>query len=309
MKLNIAPRKTSHLFILLAFALFAGSLGPICVRYAQSYGLTPDLITAIRMVFSSVLFFPLVWSKHSQELKNMPTPQRFLALSAGVMFGTHIVLMVTSLEHISIMINQVLIATTPIWVALLEVTVLKTKLRLSVWLGIIVAFTGGTIIAFSTSNEPAFIENGNATLGVILAIFSALGSSIYLIIGRKLRASTSFLPYVWLVYTGGSIIALLIMLFNQSPIIGYDPRGYIWVIALAIVAQIIAHGTFNFILGYLPATTVSVSSQAVPILGTIWAFFIFTEIPTLLQIIGSGIIIVGVTIVIRTQNQSKRKPK
>jgi len=306
-KLSIANPTSSNLFILLAIGLFGGSIGPICVRYALSYNMSPDVITALRMGFTAIVFTPFVWSQYHRQIRNMQPRHIASALIAGCMFGVSIIVMVTSLQHIGIMINQVLIGTSPIWVAVLEVTILKTKLNRYVWLGIIIAFLGGTIIALSASGEPAIIEGGNATYGVILALISAIGASIYLIMGRKFRADIPFVPYIWLVYVGGAAITLVITIINQSPLTGYDPQAYFWIIMLAIVAQIIAHGSFNFVLGYLQATTVSVSGQSVPILSAIWAFLVFSESPTLLQIIGSIVIILGVIMVIRAQNQAKEK--
>lgn len=259
------------------------------------------------MVFTAFVFTPFVVAKYHKELRALKPQQVFFALFAGAMFGLNIVFMIISLEHIGVMINQVLVGSAPIWVALLEVTILKFKLNKWVWLGIIIAFSGGTIIALSASGEPAIAEGGNATYGVMLALLSALGASIYLISGRRLRADIPFLPYVWLVYIAGATVTLIITIVNQTPLTGYDPRGYFWVIMLAIVAQIITHGSFNFILGYLPATTVSVTAQSVPILSAIWAFLIFSETPTVLQVIGSMVIIVGVTTVIRGQKRPKKK--
>lgn len=306
---NITKLKSSHLWLLLIIAIFSGSLGPICVRQAFLYDMPSDVITSLRMIFTVFVFTPFVVTRYHRELRAIQPHHLMFALFAGGMFGLNIVLMVTSLEHIGVMINQVLVGSAPIWVALLEVSVLKFKLNKWVWLGITVAFSGGTIIALSASGEPAIVEGGNATYGVIFALLSALGASIYIISGRKLRADIPFLPYVWLVYVGGAVVTFGITLVNQTPMTGYDPQGYFWVIMLAILAQIITHGSMNFVLGYLPATTVTVAMQSVPILSAIWAFLLFSEIPMILQIVGSAVIIIGVTIVIRGQSRPKKKPR
>lgn len=308
MTLNLSNPKPLHLYTLLAIGLFAGSLGPICIRYAFSYGIPSDVITALRMSFATVVFAPFVWTYYRDELKQMSSRNMTLAVCAGVLFGLNIVMMISSLEHISVMINQVLIGTNPIFVAIFEVAFLKTLLSRTVWIGIGIAFLGGIIIALSTSGAPAGVEGGNAPLGVVLAIGSAVLASVYLIIGRKVRSSdVSFLPYIWLVYAGGAFVTLLIVAFNQSPLVGYELPGYFWVLMVAILAQIVAHGVFNFLLGYMQATTVSVSGQAVPILSAIWAFLILAEIPTILQILGGIVILIGVTIVVRRQSSRKKK--
>jgi drug/metabolite transporter (DMT)-like permease len=302
-KLNIANPTTYQLYTAIAISVLSWSFGPICVRYAFEYNMPPDLIATLRMVIGWFIFTPFVWSRYKHNIRNLSRLNLLLALSAGAMFGLNLIAMTTSLQHISILINQVLVGTIPVWAAMLEVSVLKSPLSRMVWVGILIAFVGGIIIALATSGEASIIEGGNPTLGVILALIGAVGASVYLTIGRKVRSSVSFVPYIWLVYTGGSVVTLIVIGINRIPLTGYDVRGYFWVIMLTLVAQIIGHGVLNYVLKYMPPTTLSVTGQSVPILSAIWAFFLFTEIPTVLQIIGGIIILFGVIIVIINQNK------
>lgn len=307
MVLNIQRNKLSNIYLLLAFGLFAGSLGPICVRFALQEGVPPDAITALRMIFACVTFAPFVWFRYREQIQQMSKQNIALALIAGGLFGLNVMLMIMSLEHVSVVMSQVLVGTNPVWVALIEVTVLKARLPRIVWIGIGIAFFGGILIAFSTTTEPAAVEGGVPALGVFLGLTSAIFAAIYLNIGRRVRADVAFVPYIWLIYTGGAITTFVITLLNSSTLLGYEPAGYFWVLMVAIVAQLIAHGAFNFVLGYLTATVISVSGQSVPILSAIWGFMIFAEVPTILQVIGGAVIIAGVLVVIRGQEKAKRK--
>ncbi len=307
MRLNFEAPSTPLLYSLVFVAVFAWSLGPICVRYAFEYDMPPDVISALRMLIGAVVFTPIVLSRYKHELVSISPRHAILAMIAGMFFGLNLIGMITSLEHISVMINQVLIATNPIWVAILEVTVLKGRLNRMIWLGIFVAFIGGVVIATSTTGAPAIIEGGNAPLGVGLALFAALMAALYFVIGRSVRSSVSLVPYIWIVYTSGSVFTFIIIFFNQVPVTGYDPQGYFWVLALAILAQIIGHGTLNYVVKFLPPTLLSVMGQSVPILSGVWALLIFAEVPTVLQILGGIVILIGVTIVLNGQNRLKTK--
>ena len=75
-----------------------------------------------------------------------------------------------------------------------------------------------------------------------------------------------------------------------------------YVFLLAVLSQLIGHSGMNYALRYLPATIIGVSAQLIVISSAILAFFIFAEIPTIFQVIGSGIIIIGVIFAIRGQN-------
>ncbi len=297
----LAP-STARLGVLVAISIFAWSFGPICVRFAFQYDLPPALVAFGRMITGSVMFAPYIVYRGQREIRRMPARSRWLAVAAGALFGVNITLMATSLTHISIMINQALIATIPIWVAVFEVTLLKGQLSRAIWSGIIVALGGGLAVAFASAGAPAISEDGNPGLGVLLAAISACSAALYITIGRKVRSSTSFIPYIWLVYTAGAAVTLLIIAFTRVSLVGYDIRGYLWVLLLAILAQIIGHGVLNFVLKYVSPTVITVTAQIMPVLAAFWAFVIFSEIPTSWQVLGSALLLLGVTIVLRSQN-------
>ena len=297
----LAP-SSAQLGVLVAVSIFAWSFGPICVRFAFQYDLPPALVAFGRMITGSLMFAPYIIYRGRREIGRMPARSRGLAVAAGALFGMNITLMATSLTHISIMINQALIATIPIWVAVFEVTLLKGKLSRAIWSGIMVALGGGLVVAFASAGAPAISEDGNPGLGVLLAAISACSAALYITIGRKVRSTTSFIPYIWLVYTAGAAVTLLIIALTRVSLLGYDIRGYLWVLLLAILAQIIGHGVLNFVLKYLSPTVITVTAQVMPVLAAFWAFVIFSEIPTSWQILGSALLLLGVAIVLRSQN-------
>lgn len=306
MRINLTAPSTTHLWILVAVSAFAWSFGPICVRYAFEYDMHPAFVAFGRMVTGVVMFAPYIWYRGGREIAAMPSRSRWLALIAGAMSGMNIVLMVASLEHISVLINQAFIATIPIWVAFFEVTLLKQKLGKAVWLGIVTALGGGIMIAFTTSGTQSVIAGGNPTLGIAMAVISACSASLYIIVGRKVRGDVAFIPYIWLVYAAAAAVTLLIIAINGVSLVGYDPRGYLWILLLAVLAQIIGHGALNFVLRFISPTTLTMTVQSVPVMSAIWAFLIFSEIPTIPQVIGSLILVLGVTIVLRGQQGSKK---
>lgn len=302
----LAPT-TAQIGILVAISIFAWSFGPICVRFAFQYDVPPALVAFGRMFTGTIMFAPYILYRGKSEIRAMPSRSRWLAGAAGALFGINITLMATSLTHISIMINQALIATIPIWVAVFEVTLLKGRLSRAIWAGIAVALAGGLLVAFASSGAPPVNDDGNPALGVLLAAISACSAALYITIGRKVRSTTSFIPYIWLVYTAGAGVTLLIIGLSRVSLVGYDIRGYLWVLLLAILAQIIGHGVLNFVLKYVSPTVITVTAQAMPVLAAFWAFVIFSEIPTSWQALGSVLLLLGVTIVLRGQN-SRRDP-
>jgi drug/metabolite transporter (DMT)-like permease len=98
----------------------------------------------------------------------------------------------------------------------------------------------------------------------------------------------------------------LMFLAGQSPL-GFPPQGYIWLVLLAVVPQLLGHSSFNWALGYISAAFVSIALLGEPIGSTILAYFLMGETPTPLKIFGAILILTGIYIASRgEENQSDR---
>jgi hypothetical protein len=78
------------------------------------------------------------------------------------------------------------------------------------------------------------------------------------------------------------------------PLSGYSLSGYFWILMVTFVSQFLGHIMINIGLRYFHATTMSVLVQTSVVTASIMAFLLFGEQPTVLQIWGSVIIIIGV---------------
>ncbi len=76
----------------------------------------------------------------------------------------------------------------------------------------------------------------------------------------------------------------------------------------AAVSQLVAHPSFSYAVGYLSPTFISISAHSITVIASIMAFFFFQEVPGVGQLIGSGIILAGVTLAITSQTGGKKLP-
>lgn len=90
----------------------------------------------------------------------------------------------------------------------------------------------------------------------------------------------------------------LINLVSLTPLYPYPGMDWIWFLALAVIPTIFGHTVFNWALRYVKAAVVSVSILGEPVGATLMAFFIFKEVPGLMQIMGGLAIIAGLYIFI-----------
>ena len=306
------PKTRSYWMV--GIALVFATIAPIGMRAAQQLGMPFQAVVFWRLFPAFLILTPFVIRRYRGQLANIRGRDLIYITLAGILLGVHFNFLAASLIYTSILVSQVITNTGPIWVAILEITVLKEKLGRAVIMGIFIAFAGGILIALAPSLEtsqvtevttrPDTLPEPNPLLGGVLGLGAAIGGAIYLLIGRKVRSRVSLLPYIWMVYGIASVSAVIVSVISQKAVIGYSLEAWLWCLAVAIFVTLLGHGSFNYALGYLPATIVSISSQIISILAAIIAFVFFSETPLILEIVGSGIIMSGVMLSIIGQ----RKP-
>ncbi len=291
-----------RLFIAISIAILAVSTASIFIRFAQAEA--PSLvISAWRLLLASIILaFPAL-SKHRAELQKLTRAELLLGLLSGAFLAIHFATWITSLEYTSVTNSVVLVSTSPLWVAILAPIFLKEKMTKAVIVGMILTLIGGTIIGFSEActldggiscAPPSGIGLAEASKGNFLALAGALAVAGYLLIGRRLRAKMSLIPYIFLVYGMAAIVLLVMVIISGQSLFGYSPLIYLWLLLMAIFPQLIGHSTYNWALRYLPVALVAVTTLGEPIGSSILAFVILKETPSLLQIIGGVLILTGI---------------
>lgn len=303
---------------ILPFALFAAilavSTASIFIRFAQESA--PSLvIAALRLAFATLLLAPLVLTRHRAELRSLTRQQIVFGVISGLFLAVHFASWITSLEYTTVASSVVFVATGPLWVALLSPMLLNERLTRIAVAGLIVAFLGGTIIGLSDActwnggfhcPDLAQVLHGSAVpsrtdvlvartvWGNFLALVGAWAVSGYLIMGRKLRANMSLVPYIFLVYGIAAIGLLAVVLILYKNPFQYSAPAYLWIFLLALIPQLIGHSTFNWLLKYLSATMVAVTTLAEPVGSTILAYFLLHEIPSATVVVGGALILIGI---------------
>jgi drug/metabolite transporter (DMT)-like permease len=283
-------------------ALLAVSTASIFIRFAQQD--TPSLvIAALRLTFASLLLAPIAFIRYRAEIRILSRRDRVMGIFSGIFLAVHFATWISSLEYTTVASSVVLVSTGPLWVALLSPFFLKEPLTKSILVGMPLALIGGTVIGLSNSCQvdqglscPPLVEfiQGKAFLGNFLALVGAWAVAGYLIIGRRLRAKMSLIPYIFIVYGIAAAVLLIIMFAAGYTLFNWAPISYLWIFLLALVPQLIGHSTYNWALAYMPAVLVSIVTLGEPIGSAVLAYFILDETPTLLTIFGGLLILTGI---------------
>jgi len=284
-------------------AILAISTASIFIRFAQADGAPSLVIAAIRLTIAALILAPIALFRHREELMTLTRRDLTLGIVSGIFLAVHFATWISSLEFTSVASSVVFVATGPLWVAILSPMVLNERLTFVAMIGLALAFCGGTVIGLSDAcvlqnglhcPELSQVLRGRAMWGNFLALCGAWAVSGYLLIGRKVRAKMSLVPYIFLVY-GFAALALILFVFaaHENPFV-YSPSAYGWIFLLAAIPQLIGHSMFNWLLKYLSATMVAVTTLAEPVGSATLAFFLLNETPALAVIVGGALILIGI---------------
>ncbi|MGI6491282.1 MAG: DMT family transporter [Pelotomaculum sp.] len=278
-------------YLAIILAVIASAFSSIFTKLAAA---PPNVIAFYRLTFTVVLLAPLaLGATGRQELKRLPARDLVLASLAGLFLALHFSLWIASLDYTTVASSTVLVTMQPLFVVAGGYLLFKEKISLQGLAGGLLALSGSVIIGLGD-----FQAGGQALKGDLLAFSGAFMVALYVLIGRSLRVRLSLFPYVFLVYSTAGLFLLLSNLALGNPLYPYPFSDWIWFLALAVVPTIGGHTVFNWALRYVKAAVVSVSILGEPVGATILAFFIFQEVPTLLQVVGGLAVITGLLIFI-----------
>ena len=290
-------------FIAIGFAILAVSTASIFIRLDQGDGIPSLAIAAYRMTLAVLFIAPFAIWKTRSEIRIIARKDWILIVLSGFLLACHFASWITSLEYTSVASSVVLVTTAPLWVALLSPLLLKEGITRVILIGLFVALLGSVIVGLSeacsfspslscTTTQGLFA--GRAFIGNIFALGGAFFSAGYLMVGRKVRERYSLLTYVFLVYAIAALFLLIIVGVTRTSLKIANPIDMIWLVALALIPQVIGHSTFNWALKYLSAAYVSIALLGEPVGTVILAFLILKEKPTIFELVGGALILCGI---------------
>jgi drug/metabolite transporter (DMT)-like permease len=195
-------------------------------------------------------------------------------------------------------IAAVLVATMPVWMALLSIVILKRE-KLSWQLGaaICLGFTGVAVLA---------LHSGIGQLH-LLACLAILGSEIAWAIGT-VTSKTMALPQSKFMSAGGQMLTGGIMLLAFSALAGemrtaphISLRAAMGIAYLIVAGSLIAFTAYVWLLGRMPATTVSSYAYVNPVVALAIGHWLGQEALGLRTILGAALVLGSVLLIMKSQ--------
>ena len=280
----------------LGVGVVAISWSAILIREADASAL---VIGSYRMVLASLPVGLLALVQHRRAPEPVSRGTVLPLLLSGLFLAAHFGFWITAVQRTSVVTAVVLVAAQPLYVALAAPLLLGERVDRRLWASFAIAAAGALIMASGD-----FGEGSETITGDVYAVLGGLCAAGYIIIGRRVRPSTSWIRYVGVVYPVTAVLLLAATLAAGDALTGYSTKTLVMMGMMALGPQLIGHNAINWALAYLPAVVIAIAILAEPVGTTALAALVLDEFPSALQLIGGVVVLTGVYLALRAEQEA-----
>ncbi|NWF65171.1 MAG: EamA family transporter [Chloroflexi bacterium] len=261
---------------------------------------SPATIVWMRFGMGTIILGMMVFARKQFALPEKNEWLYFLMLGfLGVTF--HQLLQATGLQTAKATTTAWIVATTPVFIAILGWLALKEKLNGIQILGIVLAGLGVLLIV-SKGDIGALFTGEEGAFGDFLILISSLNWAVYTILSRRELARHPAARMMFFVMLLGWLL-VNVWIFGFGPgiseIANFTPAGWGAILVLGIFGSGLAYIAFYDALQEIPAGQLGAFFNVEPLVTTVLASYMINEAITAITLIGGAIIILGIWLVNR----------
>ena len=277
-------------YLILFIGVFALSTSAIFVKIADA---PAPIIAFYRLLTAGVVLLPFFLCSRScrSEFKALQPKQWGQIVAAGFCLALHYVMWFESLNYTSPASSTVIVCLQPLFSLAIERFIAQKPIKPSALVGCIVALCGCVIIGMGD-----FRISGESLLGDILAFVAAAVIAVYYFVGENVRKEMSAVTYSTTAYLVSALMLFIYALINGDQLTGFTQVTWWSFVGIALVATIGGQFIFNLLLKKLPASAVTMGILGEPVGTCLLAWLLLGEGLRLQQLIGIGVIMVGMVI-------------
>lgn len=281
--------------LILFYGVLAVTSSSFIIRFAYQSGDSPAYALAfVRVLLTGILSYFILNPSKQYTLHSKSDGVKILL--AGFSLATHFGWWFDSLNYINISSSLSLTNTAPIWMALIGFIVYSAKLKLRQVMSIIFVTLGSMILFFTSQNT------GDGTVnGLLLALGSAIGFAVYLLVARDLVPKYGLWRYFGMVNLATALVLGIWVLLNGQYLSLTSSNVWFFGLLLAIIPGLSGHAIYNWSMPRLDAVDVGVATLGEPVIGTILAWIIFSEYLTTSQFIAIGFLLIAISLTIELE--------
>ncbi len=288
------PAETVHsspvgvLLVVLGALCFSTSV--IFIR--QLSGLSPMAISFYRSLFAFLFFCALLF-RYPEALRLRAYRHHVpLLIGLGAAMAITASLYTYAVQRTTASNAQLLVNTSPLYMAVLAPWVLREARPRWTWVGLALAAIGIVLITTPGGSGPAPM----LLSGVLAALLAGLTYTLTMVVGRIVRAEVSgFTQIFW----GSGVMALVLLPFALASGLGAAGGQWHLLVPMGVISLGLSYLLLFLGLKRCSAQVVSVAALMEPVFGTLWGVLLLGEPLSAAGALGAGLILGAIILISR----------
>lgn len=236
---------------------------------------------------STVVTLPLMILRSNDTLESLRRNWR-IYMSAGALMGVASTAMLTSLDLLGANATAFLSQFVTIFSVMLGIIFLGERIRRSEVIAVVLAVMGVLVMTFQAGDY--------FRLGTIVILLGSLANASHMMLIKKNIRQVQTIELVFFRFSATSVFVAAFAMLRQRPIMPSPD-----VLPLILVGSLLMMPMLNFFryraLEYIDMTKVALLGVLQPLVVLILAVFFLHESATVQQLLGGGLVMVGVAVI------------
>ena len=238
----------------------------------------------------------MLWVYSIKKTESLSKKNRTRVVFAGLFLGLHFIFFFIGVREVAVANATLLANTGPFFTALFSIAVRKPIHRYA-FLGLVCAMVG--ILVVQGSELDTVMQN---FYGNFFSLLSGVCIAITYVFASKIRKNTGNVIYGRSLFLVAALTVALVAIIFAVPLFGFSFEHFCWFLFLGLIPTVLGHNVLNYVIKYLTPTAVASVPLGEPVIASVFAYFLFSELIPVNAYFGAPFIFIGIYLILKNSS-------